>query len=81
MLADQRPFRQMVKNSFEQWFVQQDLPPKQRTPLRAGRRRRTNHTVVDPLRGVLDDRPTGTPRTRPRVGVRHRRHRGANRRR
>jgi AcrR family transcriptional regulator len=54
MLADQRPFRQMVKNSFEQWFAQQDLPPEQRTPLRAGRRR-TDRTVVDPLRGVLDD--------------------------
>jgi AcrR family transcriptional regulator len=56
MLADQRPFRQLLKNSFERWFAQQDqLPAEERAPLRAGRRDRTNRTIVEPLRGVLDD--------------------------
>jgi AcrR family transcriptional regulator len=55
MLADQRPFRQLVKNSFEQWFAQQDLPHKDRTPLPAGRRNRTNQTILEPLRDSLDD--------------------------
>ena len=56
MLADQRPFRQLVKNCFEQWFTQQDLPHKDRTPLLpAGRRNRTNQTILEPLRDSLDD--------------------------
>jgi AcrR family transcriptional regulator len=56
MLADQRPFRQLLKNSIERWFAQQDqLSAEEQAPLRAGRRDRTNRTVVKPLRGVLDD--------------------------
>lgn len=55
MLADQGPFRQLTKASFERWFTQQALPAEERTPPRAGRRTRTNEAVIRPLRNVLDD--------------------------
>lgn len=55
MLADQRPFRQLIKASFERWFTQQALPAQERTPPRAARRTRTNDTVIRPLRNTLDD--------------------------
>jgi hypothetical protein len=45
----------MIKTSFERWFTQQDLPAEKRTPPRAGRRTRTNETVVQPVQDVLDE--------------------------
>jgi AcrR family transcriptional regulator len=55
MLAEQRPFRQLIKASFERWFTQQALPAEERTPPRAARRTRTNETIIRPLNNTLDD--------------------------
>jgi len=50
MLSDPAPYRQAAKAVLEQWFAQQDTPPDDRAPVRAGRRTRTIRTVVTPLR-------------------------------
>jgi hypothetical protein len=56
MLEDQLPFRQLVRAGLEQWFAQRDQPEAdEHTPIRAGRRNRTNSVVVEPLRGTLTD--------------------------
>jgi AcrR family transcriptional regulator len=53
MLADQQPFRQLMRASMEQWFTQPDAEPAVRAPVRASRRARTNELVLEPLRERL----------------------------
>lgn len=55
MLRDQVPARRFALASLDQWFAQQDVPPAERAPVRAGRRLRTNERVVEPLRGRLSE--------------------------
>lgn len=50
MLAEPAAYRQAAKAGLEQWFAQQDTPPEDRAPVRAGRRTRHLRNVVEPLR-------------------------------
>lgn len=49
MLDDQLPYRQIAKNSLEQWFRQADTPPSERVPIRQGRRNVQIRKVLAPL--------------------------------
>jgi hypothetical protein len=55
MLDDQVPYRRLAQSALEQWFAQQDQPPAQRAPVRAGRRTTTNRLVLEPLRGTVPE--------------------------
>jgi AcrR family transcriptional regulator len=56
MLADQLPFRELMRASLEQWFSQQHADTRDRAPVRAARRQRTNDIVLEPLRERLTER-------------------------
>jgi AcrR family transcriptional regulator len=55
MLADQQPFRQLMRASMEQWFTQPNAEPAVRAPVRASRRQQTNELVLEPLRERLTE--------------------------
>jgi AcrR family transcriptional regulator len=55
MLADQRPFRELMRASMEQWLSQRHGEAAERAPVRASRRQRTNDIVLEPLRGRLTE--------------------------
>ena len=54
MLTDQAPFRQQAKAGHERWFANQ-LPGSEFAEVRAGRRNRFIHQVLEPLDGKLTD--------------------------
>ena len=53
MLDDQVPYRRIAKSALEQWFRQADASPRERVPIRQGRRNEQIRNVIAPLDGRL----------------------------
>jgi AcrR family transcriptional regulator len=53
MLENQVPYRQIARNSLEQWFRQVDGPEDDRAPVRLGRRNAQIRNVITPLEGQI----------------------------